>query len=158
MLVLKLLNLLTTRFLAFRHELLIYVQGGRCPRVAHLPLCIFHICTGHFQPNCMRSTETSPVNPAKLQLPCCWLYESSEDVVVANGLAIPDRLKYQVVGSVGLYRTIYPHGSSRSDPDCQDFEPVYSLNNASVYCDRGIRAVAFGSAPVATAVPLINCD
>jgi len=30
------------------------------------------ICTGHFQPNCMGSTETPPVNPAKLQLPCCW--------------------------------------------------------------------------------------
>src|SRR5207248_2140186 len=44
--------------LAFRYELLIDVQGGRCTRVAHLPLCIFHICTGHFQPNCMRSTET----------------------------------------------------------------------------------------------------
>jgi len=78
------------------------------------------------------------VNPAKLQPLCCWFYESSEDVVVTHGHAIPDRLKYQVIGFVGLYRAIDPHGPPGSDSDRQDLEAMYPLNNTSVYCNCGI--------------------
>lgn len=74
------------------------------------------------------------------------------------GLPFFDRLKYQVFGSFGLYRAIYPHGSSGFDWDRQDLKTVYPLNDASAYCNRGIRAVAFGGSPIATAVPFINCD
>src|SRR5258707_98717 len=97
-------------------------------------------------------TQPSP------HLPCVWLDEANENVIVAYWFAILNRLKDQVSRSVRLHSAIFPHRPTGLDSDRKDFESVNPLDNTAVYSNCGIGTLAFGSSPIATTVPLINCD
>ena len=75
--------------LTLGHELLVNIQGCRCPGVPHLTLSILHVCPDHLQADSMGGSEAPPVDPGETQLPCRRLDETSQNVVVANWFARP---------------------------------------------------------------------
>jgi hypothetical protein len=114
---------------------LVNVQRGARTRVPHLRLRVLHIGTSHFQPGCVRCSQTSPVHPGQLQGASCGLDEPYEYVVVAERTAGLNSLKNEVMRAVGLHDLVLANGVASPNLDSQSLKPMDALEDAAVHAN-----------------------
>ncbi len=88
--------------LTFRDELLVHVQGRGGSAVAQERLCVFDVCSCHFEPGREAAAEDLPVHEAQAELSGCGFEVFAQDVVIPQWSLALECLEDEVLWAIAL--------------------------------------------------------